>query len=221
MGTHGRDAYPSAMESKRHWEAVYATKQPHQVSWYQAEPTLSLRLVDECAGQRPTSVIDVGGGASGLVDRLLDRPSTDVTVLDLSGTALHTAQKRFGLKAGRVKWVEADILAAELPGAAYDVWHDRAVFHFLTDAEDRRRYVDQVRRSVRPGGHVLVATFGVDWAGEMQRTSGRAVCAGGTPRPVWPAVSTDPKRARGPHHADGRDPAIRLLPLLNGEPGTG
>ena len=150
------------MDRKQHWEAVYSKKKPTEVSWYQAEPTLSLTLVNEGAGDGRASIIDVGGGASTLVDRLLDRPSTEVTVLDLSGAALRAAQSRLGAKAARVRWIEADILNADMPEAAYDVWHDRAVFHFLTDPDDRRRYVAQVRRSVRVGGHVLVATFATD-----------------------------------------------------------
>ena len=150
------------MDLKQHWEAVYEKKKPTEVSWYQAEPTLSLSLVNEVAAGRAVSVIDVGGGASTLVGRLVERPSTKVTLLDLSGAALREAQMGLGEKAVRVRWIEADILNAELPAAAFDIWHDRAVFHFLTDASDRRRYVEQVRRSVRASGHVLVATFDDD-----------------------------------------------------------
>ncbi|MBK5256415.1 MAG: class I SAM-dependent methyltransferase [Vicinamibacteria bacterium] len=150
------------MDRKQHWESVYQTKRPTEVSWYQAEPTLSLSLVNEAAGAGAASVIDVGGGASTLVDRLVERPSTTITVLDLSGAALREAQRRVGEKAEKVNWIEADILNVELPKAAFDVWHDRAVFHFLTDAADRRRYVEQVSHSVRIGGHVLVATFAAD-----------------------------------------------------------
>jgi SAM-dependent methyltransferase len=105
-------------------------------------------------------VIDVGGGASTLVDDLLDRGFSDVTVLDLSETALATARARLGDRAGTVRWLCGDATRATLPAQAYDFWHDRAVFHFLTDPEARSRYVRAVRESVRPGGHVLVATFG-------------------------------------------------------------
>jgi len=150
------------MDRKAHWEAVYGRKKSNEVSWYQAEPELSLQLIDEVTGGQQASIIDVGGGASRLVDRLLARPSTAVTVLDLSRAALGETQARLGDLAGRVNWIEGDILNADLPKAAYDVWHDRAVFHFLTDPRDRRRYVEQVRRSVREGGHVLVATFAAD-----------------------------------------------------------
>ena len=150
------------MDRKQHWEGVYSRKRPDEVSWYQAEPTLSLSLVTEAAGAGRASIIDVGGGASTLVDRLVDRPSTEITVLDLSAAALRAAQSRLGAKAARVRWIEADILNVDMPEAGYDIWHDRAVFHFLTDPDDRLRYVAQVRRSVRVGGHVLVATFAAD-----------------------------------------------------------
>lgn len=150
------------MNRKEHWETVYGKKKPDEVSWYQAEPTLSLKLIGLAAGHQPASVIDVGGGASTLVDRLLGRPSMKVTVLDLSGAALGAARHRLGSKAESVNWIEADILDVDFPEAAYDIWHDRAVFHFLTDAADRRRYVEQVSRSVKIGGQVLVATFDAD-----------------------------------------------------------
>jgi len=150
------------MNRKEHWEGVYDKKRPDEVSWYQAEPTLSLKLIDEAAGGLPASIIDVGGGASMLVDRLLGRPTMKVTVLDLSSAALSAARQRLGPQAAHVNWIEADILNVDLPENAYDIWHDRAVFHFLTDGADRRRYVDQVSRSVKVGGHVLVATFDAD-----------------------------------------------------------
>ncbi len=150
------------MDRKQHWEDVYRRKRPEEVSWYQAEPTLSLSLVTEAAGAGRASIIDVGGGASTLVDRLVDRPSTEITVLDLSVAALRAAQSRLGAKAAKVRWIEADILNVDMPEAGYDIWHDRAVFHFLTDPDDRLRYIAQVRRSVRVGGHVLVATFAAD-----------------------------------------------------------
>jgi ubiquinone/menaquinone biosynthesis C-methylase UbiE len=158
----GRARKEAIMDRKAHWEAVYGKKKSNEVSWYQAEPELSLRLIDQVTHGRRTSIIDVGGGASRFVDRLLDRPSTDVTVLDLSGAALRETQLRLSERGERVNWIEADILNVDMPEAAYDVWHDRAVFHFLTDAADRRRYVEQVSRCVKVGGHVLVATFDAD-----------------------------------------------------------
>ena len=150
------------MDRKAHWETVYGKKKSTEVSWYQPEPEISLRLIGDFAPRPAASVIDVGGGASRLVDRLVDRGYQDVAVLDLSGAALAESRALLGARGNRVRWIEGDILTASLPEAAYDVWHDRAVFHFLTDAADRRLYVKQVLRSVRPGGHVLVATFGLD-----------------------------------------------------------
>lgn len=150
------------MSRRQHWEDIYSRKKPTEVSWYQAEPTLSLGLIEEVAGGRAVSLVDVGGGASTLVDAVVERPTIAATVLDISAAALDAARSRIGPKADRVRWMQGDILQVELPEAAYDIWHDRAVFHFLTEAADRRRYVEQVRRSVRVGGHVLVATFDAD-----------------------------------------------------------
>ncbi len=150
------------MEAKTHWEQIYQTKQPTQVSWYQMHPLLSLRFIERTGVSKAGSLIDVGGGASTLVDHLLADGYQNVTVLDVSGVALAQARARLGPLAGPVRWIEADITEAALPPNQYDVWHDRAVFHFLTQAEDRVRYVEAVRRSVKPGGHVIVATFAAD-----------------------------------------------------------
>ncbi len=111
---------------------------------------------------RDAGIIDVGGGASTLVDDLVANGYTDLTVLDLSAAALNAARKRLGAQESKVRWIEADITRVELPANRYDIWHDRAVFHFLTDAADRAAYVQTVLRSVKPGGHVIVATFGED-----------------------------------------------------------
>jgi SAM-dependent methyltransferase len=147
---------------KTHWETVYRTKRPNEVSWYQAEPTRSLELIRRAVPDPSARIIDVGGGASTLVDGLLHAGYSNLSVLDLSATALAEARRRLGDSATRVHWLEDDVLSAALPEAAYDLWHDRAVFHFLTDASDRAAYVTQVRRAVRPGGHVLIATFAED-----------------------------------------------------------
>ncbi len=146
------------MNLRDHWNRVYQTKGVDEVSWYQPEPRVSLGLIREVAPSPSSRIIDVGGGASFLVDRLIESGYRDLSVLDLSGLALSIVRSRLGAQAQFVEWLEADVLDVRLPGA-YDVWHDRAVFHFLTKPEDRRRYVEQVRRSVRPGGHVIVATF--------------------------------------------------------------
>jgi SAM-dependent methyltransferase len=144
-----------------HWEQVYRTRTPEQVSWYQPEARTSLELIRRVA-PRPVAVLDVGGGASRLVDGLLGSGFRDVTVLDVAADALAASRIRLGDRAGDVHWMTADILDAELPAAAYDIWHDRAVFHFLTDAADRARYVAQVRHALKPGGHLVMATFALD-----------------------------------------------------------
>jgi len=148
------------MQSKDHWEQIYTAKAADELSWFQAHAELSLRLIRNAGTPLTASIIDVGGGASTLVDDLLASGHENVTVLDLSGAALAVAQARLGSRAAAVKWLEANVLDAELPAHAYDVWHDRAVFHFLTDAASRAAYVRQVAHAVRPGGHVIVATFG-------------------------------------------------------------
>ena len=150
------------MQKKAHWERVYAAKAPQEVSWFQEHSELSLDLIRR-AGVAPQGfVIDVGGGASTLVDDLLLDGFENVTVLDISAAALRAAQERLGRRAANVTWREADITRVTLPARHYDVWHDRAVFHFLIHAAERVRYVDTVRAAVKPGGHVIVATFGLD-----------------------------------------------------------
>jgi 2-polyprenyl-3-methyl-5-hydroxy-6-metoxy-1,4-benzoquinol methylase len=154
------------MQAKEHWERIYSTKSPDSVSWFQERAEQSLRIIRETGSPRSVAVIDVGGGASVLVEDLLNDGYSDITVLDLSAAALDTARKRLDQRAKEIKWIEADITNADLPYHAYDIWHDRAVFHFLTSTEQRRAYVDAVMRSVKPGGHVIVATFAED--GPMQ-----------------------------------------------------
>ncbi|MFO1303655.1 MAG: class I SAM-dependent methyltransferase [Burkholderiales bacterium] len=148
------------MQGQAHWEKVYRTKRPDEVSWYRPHLTLSLTLIETSQAGRDARVIDVGGGESTLVDDLLDRGYGHLTVLDVSSTALEVARARLGKRASRVEWICADITTAPLPEGHYDVWHDRAVFHFLTSAEDRAAYVRRVARAVKPGGLVIVATFG-------------------------------------------------------------
>jgi ubiquinone/menaquinone biosynthesis C-methylase UbiE len=150
------------VDSKAHWEHVYETKGPDQVSWFEPEATLSLTLVQRIAPTRAEAIIDVGAGAATFVDGLLTAGYRHITVLDLSAAALTQAQRRLGERAHAVQWREADVLTVPLPIDAFDVWHDRAVFHFLTQAADRRQYVAQVRRALRPGGFALVATFATD-----------------------------------------------------------
>jgi len=150
------------MQSKEHWEHVYSTKATDAVSWFQEHAENSLRLIQGTGTSPAAAIIDIGGGASTLVDDLLARGYSNLTVLDLSATALSAAQNRLASRADLVTWVEADITRAELPAHAIDVWHDRAVFHFLTASQDRHAYVQAVLRAVKPGGHVIVATFAED-----------------------------------------------------------
>jgi len=147
------------VDRRQHWETVYGNKAAGDVSWFQLHAASSLRLIEGCA-DKDAHIIDVGGGASVLVDDLLDAGYRHLTVLDLAESALAASRKRLGTRAQLVQWIAAEITRAELPAARYDVWHDRAVFHFLTDPADRARYVAQVLRSVKPGGHVIVAAFG-------------------------------------------------------------
>lgn len=150
------------MDAKIHWEHIYETKAPSQVSWYQEHAQLSLSFIQRAGIATTANIIDVGGGASILVDDLLAAGFLHVSVLDISAKALEVARNRLGARAAEVNWIEADITRVELPFHSYDVWHDRAVFHFLIQAEDRRRYVQAVQHAVRPGGHVIVATFALD-----------------------------------------------------------
>lgn len=144
-----------------HWNAVYRAKHHRDVSWYQEVPERSLAFIHSTGVARDEAIIDIGGGASTLVDCLLDRGHTDVTVLDISAGAIEQARSRLGERAGRVHWIEADVTAF-VPERTYAVWHDRAALHFLTDAQDRMRYVDVLCRALQPGGHVVLATFGPD-----------------------------------------------------------
>lgn len=150
------------MDTKQHWEQVYATKASNAVSWFQEHADQSLRLIRDTGVSKGSAIIDVGGGTSALVDDLLAEGYSNLTVLDLSAKALEVAKQRLGSRAGSVSWLEGDITQLALPAHHYDLWHDRAVFHFLTDPVDRQAYVQQVMRSVRPGGHVIVATFAED-----------------------------------------------------------
>lgn len=150
------------MESKQHWEQVYATRAANEVSWFQEHAALSLKLIRDAGVPTSASIIDVGGGASTLVDDLLAAGYGNVSVLDLSAAALAAARSRLGSRAAAVRWMEANVLEFDFPQHAYDVWHDRAVFHFLTGEEARQAYVRAVVRAVKPGGLVIVATFAED-----------------------------------------------------------
>lgn len=151
------------MENKKtHWETVYETKPADSVSWFQPHAEKSLEIIQATGQNKHAALIDVGGGASTLVDDLLNLGYDNLSVLDLSAAALKVAQDRLGAKAATVNWLVGDITTVSLPANAYDIWHDRAVFHFLTEEADRRAYVAQVMRSVRPNGHIIIATFAED-----------------------------------------------------------
>lgn len=150
------------MQLKAHWERVYSDKAMDAVSWYQRHADHSLQLIEATGVPYTASIIDVGGGTSTLVDDLLAKQYQNITVLDLSVAALNTSKDRLGTRAASVKWLESDVTRTVLPHHAYDVWHDRAVFHFLTAPEDRHAYLQGVLHSVKPGGHVIIATFAED-----------------------------------------------------------
>ena len=144
-----------------HWQNVYATKGEAEVSWFQASPTISLEMIRAARPDHDAAIIDIGGGASRLADALLLDGYCDLAVLDLSANALDAAQMRIGAAASTVDWIVADATTWR-PAKTYDVWHDRAAFHFLTDPHDRAAYVERLRLAVKPEGHVIIATFAPD-----------------------------------------------------------
>ncbi len=147
------------MDSKQHWEDVYTTKSTRSVSWFQEHASLSLQLITSTAPQKGAAIIDIGGGASTLVDDLINAGYSDLSVLDISEAALVVAEQRLGDRSRFVKWIEGDITRLTLPARHYDIWHDRAVFHFLTDAKDRQRYVAQLAHALKPDGQLIISTF--------------------------------------------------------------
>ncbi|MBF0316978.1 MAG: class I SAM-dependent methyltransferase [Nitrospirae bacterium] len=146
---------------KEHWDNVYKNKLPNEVSWYEEYPEVSLKLIKSTGVAPDGSIIDVGGGTSSVAETLLADGYQRITVLDISPSALEKSRQRLREQAHKVKWLEADITEVRLP-EEYDLWHDRAVFHFLTDAGDRKRYVQVVKQSLKPGGHLIIATFAID-----------------------------------------------------------
>ncbi|CAN7434215.1 class I SAM-dependent methyltransferase [Rhizobium sp. LjRoot254] len=149
-------------ERRTHWENVYSTKGEADVSWFQETPAISLELLAVAGAKPADAVIDVGGGASRLVDSLLDKGFTGLAVLDLSEAALAAARARLGKKGDAVEWIAADATAWEPREAAYDIWHDRAAFHFLTEHEDQAAYIERLKLGLRKGGHVIIGTFAPD-----------------------------------------------------------
>jgi SAM-dependent methyltransferase len=160
-------------DRKEHWENVYRNKSPDEVSWYQQEPTLSLQLIGSVPLPLDAPIIDVGGGASTLVDKLWDEGFTNISVLDVSGCALAHARDRLAAKlavkmaaglvdgADAMQWFEEDVTCFN-PPRRFALWHDRAVFHFLTDKADRDSYVSVLKQALEPGGHLIIMTFAID-----------------------------------------------------------
>ncbi len=151
----------SDLGRQAHWEDVYTTKDEKAVSWFQETPDISVDLIRATGVDANASIIDIGGGASRLVDVLIGEGFKAVTVLDLSEKALATSKAKLGARVAQVQWVVADVTTWE-PSQTFDVWHDRAALHFLTDPKDRATYVERAIRAVRPGGHVIIGTFAPD-----------------------------------------------------------
>ena len=144
-----------------HWEGIYAKKGENEVSWFQENPAPSLELIAQVSATPASAIIDIGGGASRLVDNLVKQGFEDVTVLDLSEAALEAAKARLGDDAGQVHWIPVDATVWE-PLKAYDIWHDRAAFHFLAEDHDRAAYVARLERALKVGGYAIIATFALD-----------------------------------------------------------
>jgi trans-aconitate methyltransferase len=144
-----------------HWRKVYKEKGEKQVSWFQEKPAISLELIHGIGVKQNSAIIDIGGGASRLVDVLVRDGYRDLTVLDLSDDAVAITRSRLAERAVLVKWIVADMTEWE-PSREYDLWHDRAAFHFLTEAADRAAYLDRMRQAIRPGGHTIIGTFAID-----------------------------------------------------------
>jgi trans-aconitate methyltransferase len=147
--------------SRAHWEHVYATKSDEELSWFQDKPSLSLDLIKATGATREWSIIDIGGGTSRLVDALLGEGFTSLAVLDVSSAALAATRARLGARAEQVEWIAADV-TTWTPPRQYDVWHDRAAFHFLTDPADQLAYITRLKGALRPDGHAIIATFAPD-----------------------------------------------------------
>ncbi|MFU8806302.1 MAG: class I SAM-dependent methyltransferase [Bradymonadaceae bacterium] len=160
------------MSDQNHWQRVYEEKSADAVSWYQERPALSLELIKKVWSGPGMKLVDIGGGASTLVDHLLEEGGFEVTVVDLAEAALETSRRRLGERAEDVQWLAADLTKPLPLNDVFDIWHDRAVFHFMVEAADRQAYLANLRRHLRPGGVAILATFGSDGP---ERCSGLAV----------------------------------------------
>jgi SAM-dependent methyltransferase len=150
------------MQPRDHWQKVYSGRAPTEVSWYRKHDPVSMKMIRKAAVPADAAIIDVGAGASTLVDDLLAAGYGNITLLDLSAAALAAAKSRLGPLSADLRWIEADVLGTALAKGAYDLWHDRAVFHFLASPDDRRAYVRQLLGALKPGGHLVMATFAED-----------------------------------------------------------
>jgi len=145
---------------KNHWERVYQKHTPTEVGWYQADPEGSIKLINNTGAGTDSRIIDVGGGTSKLSMHLLEQGYSRLTVLDISGKSIEKAKLQLGEKAGMISWIEADITKYSLT-EQYDIWHDRAVFHFLTESEERKGYIDALNQALKLNGYIILATFGL------------------------------------------------------------
>lgn len=146
--------------TKLHWENIYTEKLPQEVSWYQQEPTVSLEIIRHFS-DKSARIIDIGGGVSVLIDHLLKRGYSNLALLDISAKALEHVKNRLSDQAAKIEWFEKDITEF-VPPHTYDIWHDRAVFHFLTDIKSRQLYVNVLKNAVKPGSHIIIAAFAKD-----------------------------------------------------------
>jgi 2-polyprenyl-3-methyl-5-hydroxy-6-metoxy-1,4-benzoquinol methylase len=184
----------NSVSRSAHWENVYATKGENEVSWFQENPAPSLELIDLAQLPPESAIIDIGAGASRLVDSLVARGFHNVTVLDLSESALGAAKARLGAQANDVEWVVADVTTWQ-PPQTYDLWHDRAAFHFLTDDAARSAYVDRLKRALKPAGHVIIGTFalnGPERCSGLPVTRHDAVSLAATLGPEFRLIDTRP-----------------------------
>lgn len=151
------------MNRTEHWDKVYAEQDPTRLSWFQRRPGASLQIINRLGLDKDAAVIDVGGGGpSALVGALLDEGFTNVSVMDVSRAALGRCQTRLGAHAAKVTWMQADVIRFSAPRHHYDLWHDRAVFHFLTDKDDQQAYVTVLGKALKPAGYAIIATFAAD-----------------------------------------------------------
>ena len=147
------------MDAEHHWQQVYEEREPDQVSWFEATPERSLALIEATGLPKEAGIVDVGGGASALAGELLHAGYSDITVAEISTVALERAQTAVGDRAQEIDWVTADVREHDF-GRQFDLWHDRAVFHFMVEPADREAYLSTLGRALRPGGHLIIATFG-------------------------------------------------------------